>query len=103
MREMRKFIGGKPRAIAAETYRKFARKYGIKAGGTLGQTAQKIYDHEHRTGVQKGLYLQPKKISKKVPLNDKSKGLRVEAGGCVSGCDPRDYLADCVEMSGLPR
>ena len=60
-KEMRKFVGGKPRAIAADTYKKFARKYGIKTGGPLGRTAQKIYDHEHRAGVQRGLYFQPKK------------------------------------------
>jgi hypothetical protein len=32
---MRKFIGGKPRAIAGETYKHFAKKYKIRltAGG----------------------------------------------------------------------
>ena len=58
---MRKFVGRKPRAIAAETYKTFARKYGLKARGPLGRTAQKIYDHENKTGVQTGLYFQPKK------------------------------------------
>ena len=58
---MRKFVGGKPRAIAADTYKRFAKKYGIRVGGPIGRTAQKIYDHENRTGVQKGLYFQPKK------------------------------------------
>ena len=58
---MRKFVGDKPRAIAAETYMKFAKKYGIKAGKSLSQTAQKIYDYENKAGVQKGLYFQPKR------------------------------------------
>jgi hypothetical protein len=58
---MRKFVGDKPRAIAAETYKKIAKKYGIKAGKSLGQTAQKIYDYENKAGVQKGLYFQPNK------------------------------------------
>jgi len=60
-KEMRKFVGGKPRAISDATYKAFARKYGIKTGGPVGQTAQKIYNYENRTGVQKGLYFQPKK------------------------------------------
>ena len=62
---MRKFIGAKPRAIAGETYKHFAKKYKIRltAGGkpkTYGQLAQHIYNHEHRAGIAKGLYFKPK-------------------------------------------
>ena len=53
---MRKFVGDKPRAIAAETYKTFAKRYGIKVEGSLGQMAQKIYDFENQAGIQKGLY-----------------------------------------------
>ena len=60
LREMRKFVGGKPRAVSTETYKNIAKKYGIRMG-PIGETAQKIYNHENKKGVQKGLYFQPKK------------------------------------------
>jgi hypothetical protein len=62
---MRRFIGDKPRAIANDTYKHFAKKYKIRltAGGKpkpYGKLAQQIYNHENRTGVAKGLYFTPK-------------------------------------------
>ena len=59
-KKMRKFVGGKPRPIAAETYKKFAKRYKIKFEGSLSRMAQKIYDFEKKEGTQKGLYFQPK-------------------------------------------
>ena len=55
---MRKFVGGKPRVVSTETYKNFAKKYGIRMG-SIGETAQKIYDHEIRKGVKTGLYFKP--------------------------------------------
>ena len=61
---MRKFVGDKPRAIAAETYKNIAKKYKIKVEGSLSQMAQKIYDFENQAGIRKGLYFQPKNNKK---------------------------------------
>ena len=51
---MRKF--NKPRAIANETYRHYAKKYGISLGKSYRKLAQQIYDHD---GVRRGLYFRP--------------------------------------------
>jgi hypothetical protein len=56
---MRRFIGDKPRAIANETYKHYAKKYGISLGKSYRKLAQQIYDHEYKTGVRRGLYFRP--------------------------------------------
>jgi hypothetical protein len=54
---MRRFIGGKPRAIATDTYLAFAKRYRIDARGvSIRRLAQRIYEHERRADVQEGLY-----------------------------------------------
>ena len=62
---MRRFLGGKPRAIAHSTYHHFARKYGISltSGGkkkSYAQLAQEIYNYENTTGKKRGLYFAPR-------------------------------------------
>jgi len=57
---MRQFVGGKPRAVSTETYKKFAQKYGIRMGGPVRGVAQKIHNHEEKKGVKKGLYFRQK-------------------------------------------
>ena len=56
----RRFIGGRPRVIAAATYEKFARKYGLPARGKSPKAlAQSIYNYETRKNVTSGLYYKP--------------------------------------------
>jgi hypothetical protein len=58
-----KFIG---RAIANTTYKKFAKKYGIKIGSkSMNQLAEEIYEYEikHADEIDLGLYVNPPDIS----------------------------------------
>ena len=57
---MRRFVGDKPRPIADATYRKFAKKYQLKADQPAPKLAQQIYRFELKHGVKSGLYYKPK-------------------------------------------